>query len=473
MDLPQIVKEKLISLGAKTTDAYLLAVSGGADSTALLLAMQAALGRAGDLTVAHLDHGVRPGSGQDMERVLELCRELGVRSITDQLDSDELIARCRIDGSLEAGMRSLRYRFLFETARKRGSRWIVTGHTKDDQAETVLFRVTRGMDWRSLGGIPERRGMILRPFIDVSREATLRYCRTRGISPITDPSNYDETYARSRIRNRIIPGLVTSFNPGLSELLCRLGRTARRLSMAEEKLLGRILAGSDMEAKGLAERDTLLNLPEILRKRVIVDYLFLKLGKYPSRSLVHDTLEFILAGRNGQISLPGGMTLTLASGLVQIGKKTAASPCGLPSRGLELKIPGSLVMPSTGITISARESILEAPGSFPRGKIALLSKKGITGSLWVRKRLSGDRFMPIGMERDKKLKDFLIDRKVPRAARDLIPIVVDGQGDIVWVGGIEISQKAALDGVEGEEAILVRIEYQSVDDPFPGSDRDP
>jgi tRNA(Ile)-lysidine synthase len=149
VNLPQIVKEKLISLGAKTTDSFLVAVSGGADSTALLLAMQAALGRAGDLTVAHLDHGVRPGSGQDMERVLELCRELGVRSITDQLDSDELGAQYRIDGSLEAGMRSLRYRFLFETARKRGSRWIVTGHTKDDQAETVLFRVTRGMDCNS------------------------------------------------------------------------------------------------------------------------------------------------------------------------------------------------------------------------------------------------------------------------------------------------------------------------------------
>jgi tRNA(Ile)-lysidine synthase len=468
VNLPQIVKEKLISLGAKTTDSFLVAVSGGADSTALLLAMQAALGRAGDLTVAHLDHGVRPGSGQDMERVLELCRELGVRSITDQLDSDELGAQYRIDGSLEAGMRSLRYRFLFETARKRGSRWIVTGHTKDDQAETVLFRVTRGMDWRSLGG-----GMILRPFIDVSGGATLRYCRTRGISPITDPSNYDETYARSRIRNRILPALVTSFNPGISELLCRLGRTARRLSMAEKKLLGRILAGSDMEAQGFVERDTLLDLPEVLRKRVIVDCLFLKLRKYPSRSLVHDTLEFILAGRNGLISLPGGMTLTLASGLVHVGKKAAASPSSLPSRGLELKIPGSLFIPSAGIAISARESILEAPGSFPRGKIALLSKKGITGSLWVRKRLSGDRFMPIGMDRNKKLKDFLIDRKVPRAARDLIPVVVDAQGDIVWVGGIEISQKAALDGVEGEEAILIRIEDQSGDDPFTGSDCDP
>jgi tRNA(Ile)-lysidine synthase len=470
MDLSRIVKEKLISLGAGPEDAYLVAVSGGADSTALLLAMKAALGRAGDLTVAHLDHSVRPGSRQDLERVLELCGELGIRSITDQLDFDELDAQRRIDGSLEAGMRKLRYRFLFATARNVGSKWIVTGHTKDDQAETVLFRVTRGMDWRSLKGIPERRGMILRPFIDVSRSATWSYCMAMGISPVTDPSNYDETYARARLRNRILPGLLTSFNPGASELLCRLGQTAGLLSLAEEKLLDKILPGSYIEAPGFLERDPVLNLPAVLQKRVIVDFLVQKLGEYPSTSLVDDALEFILAGKNGQISLPGGRTLTLSYGLVHVGKNVAVSGFDLPSRGLELKIPGSLVIPSAGIAISAREGILEAPGRYPRGKTAFLSKKGITGSLWVRKRLSGDRFMPIGMDRDKKLKDFLIDRKVPRATRDLIPIVLDGQGDIVWVGGIEISQKAALDGVEGEEAILVSIEDLTGGDPSTKND---
>jgi len=458
MDLPKIVKMKLISLGAGPEDAYLVAVSGGVDSTALLLALQAALGETGDLTVAHLDHGVRSGSRQDLERVVELCSALGVRSVTGHLDPDELDAQRRSHGSLEASMRLLRYRFLFETAESTGSKWIVTGHTADDQAETVLFRVNRSMDWRSLAGIPERRGEILRPLIDVSRSATRYFCETMGISPVTDPSNYDEAYARNRIRNRILPGLVTTFNSDISDLLRRLGRTTGRMSLAEKNLLVRIMPGSDIEGTGFVERDYVLALPEVLRKRVIVEYLVQMLREYPSGRLVNNALDFILAGKNGRLSLPEDMILTLSYGLVHVSRNVAASGHNLPICGMELKIPGSLAIPSAGIAITASESTLTAPGSYPCGKTALLSKKGISDSLWVRKRLSGDRFIPIGMEREKKLKDFLVDRKVPRAARDLIPIVLDGQGDIVWVGGIEISRKAALDGVVGEEAILLRIE---------------
>ena len=465
MDLSRIVKKKLISLGAGPEDAYLVAVSGGADSTALLLAMQATLRRSEDLTVAHLDHGVRPGSRQDLERVVELCNKLEVRVITDQLDPEELDAQRRKFGSLEAGMRSLRYRFLFETAEKTGAKWIVTGHTADDQAETVLFRITREMDWRSFEGIPERRGMILRPLIDVPRSATRSFCRTMGINPVMDPSNYDETYARSRIRNRILPGLVTTFNSDVSDLLSRMGRTARRLSSAEENLLYTVMPGPGLECSGFVERNHVLALPDVLQRRVIVDYLVQMLREYPSRSLVDNALEFILAGKNGQLSLRENMILTLSYGLVHVRREVDVSGCYLPSRGLELKIPGSLAISSAGIAITARESTLTVPGSYPCGKTALLSKKSVTGSLWVRKRLSGDRFMPIGMERDKKLKDFLVDRKVPRATRDLIPVVLNGKGDIVWVGGIEISQRAALEGVEGEEAIEIRIEDLSSGDP--------
>jgi tRNA(Ile)-lysidine synthase len=465
VNLPEIVKEKLLELGANTTDPFLVAVSGGADSTALLLAMQDALGRSGDLTVAHLDHGVRSGSGQDLERVVELCDTLGVGVITDQLDREELDAHRRKFGSLEAGMRSLRYRFLSKTAEKRGSKWIVTGHTADDQTETVLFRINRGMDWRSFEGIPERRGMILRPLIEVPRSATRSFCRTMGINPVTDPTNYDEAYARNKIRNRILPGLVTTFNPDISDLLRRMGRTARCLSSAEEKLLYTVMPGPGIEYSGFVERDHVIALPDVLQRRVIVDYLVQMLREYPSRSLVDNALEFILAGKNGQLSLSGNMILTLSYGLVHVRREVDVSGCYLPSRGLELKVPGTLAIPSAGIAITTRESHLTAPGSYPCGKTALLSKKSVSGSLWVRRRLSGDRFMPIGMERDKKLKDFLVDRKVPRATRDLIPVVLNGNGDIVWVGGIEISQRAALEGVENEEAIEIRIEDLSSGDP--------
>jgi len=206
------------------------------------------------------------------------------------------------------------------------------------------------------------------------------------------------------------------------------------------------------------ESGSLLVLPESLRKRVLIDYLARKLDGYPSRSLVDDVHEFILSGRNGELSLPNGLSLTLSYGMVQVERIGTASDQGLPSGSVELKVPGRLQMPLAGITITTAWSTLAAPGKYPLGKAALLSKRCVTGSLWVRKRLPGDRFMPLGLKRDKKLKDFFVDRKVPRAMRDQVPLVLDDQGHILWVGGIEISQRAALDGVEGEEAILICIE---------------
>jgi len=465
MSLPAILKKKLTSLGATLEDTFLVAVSGGADSTALLLALEAALGESGGLIVAHLDHGVRSGSEKDQEKVEELCRDMGVELVTGQLDPAELEVYRRSYGSLEAAMRLLRYRFLFETARKLGSKWILTGHTADDQAETILFRVTRDMDWRSLGGIPERRGSVLRPLIEVPRSATWSYCLAMGITPVSDPSNLDEVYARSRIRNRVLPGLAATFTPDIPDLLRRMGRAAGSLSLSEEKLLDRFMPEASRGDTGLVQRKHILALPKILQNRLMAGYLVLTLGEYPSRSLVDNALEFVLAGRNGELTLPGDMTLTLSYGLAHIGKAVTGVELSLPSTPLELKIPGILAIPSAGIVITAKESALKVPGSFPGGRTVLLAKNSVRGPLRVRKRLPGDRFMPLGMKREKKLKDFLVDRKVPRAARDLIPIVVDGQNNILWVGGIEISQKAALDGVEGEKTIQLHIEDLSQEVP--------
>lgn len=458
MNLPEIVKNKLLYFGARATDSYLVAVSGGADSAALLLAMHASLGDEGRLTVAHLDHGMRPGSDEDARRVVDLCGSLGIKPHTGKLDRDEMDVYRRRYGSLEAGMRDLRYRFFHETAEKSDSKWIVTGHTADDQSETVLFRALRGMDWRSLRGIPEKRGNILRPLIDVPRWATWSYCRVMGVSPITDPTNFDETYTRSKIRNQTLPGLASTFNPDVSKLLRHTGRSAGRLLLAERKLLDAVVPGSGGTQTATIHRDFVQALPEILQKGVIISFLFGVLNEYPSVSLTEEVLGFILAGRNGRLSLPGESVLTISYGLARFGEENTDTSGDLSGASVELKIPGRVVLPSARMIITAHESVLEMPGEYPCGKTALISRKHITGSLWVRKRLPGDYFMPIGMVKEKKLKDFLVDRKVPRAIRDRIPILLDDQGDIVWVGGIEISRKAALDGLKGEKAVLIRIE---------------
>lgn len=468
MDLPQIVKNKLLSLGADLSDSFLVAVSGGADSTALLLALRASLEQMDNITVAHLDHGVRSGSKRDMERVVQLCSELGVKVVTGQLDPEELDTRHRAYGSLEAGMRDLRYRFLSQAAGDTGSKWILTGHTADDQAETVLFRICRGMDWRSFSGIRGRRGNILRPLIEVSRTAAQTYCKALGVRTVNDHSNYDDSYQRNRIRNTVLPALEVNFAPGISDLLRRVGRAAYGLTTVQEKMLGQCLNESSRELTETLSRQTLLALPGVLRERMIVDHLVRILGEYPSSNLAEDALKFILAGRNGQLSLPGNMVLTLSYGQAAIAGKTGCREDILPAAALKFKVPGSLTIPSAGIIITAEECTLKDPGNYPAGQAVLLARKSVTGSLWVRRRLSGDLFIPLGMKGHRKLKDFLIDRKVSRAVRDCVPVVLNDAGDILWVGGIEISQLAALDGVRDEEAIMIRIEELSDSEGAPG-----
>ena len=457
VNLPDIVREKLIYLGAEIGDPFLVAVSGGADSTALLMAMHDSLGVSGHLTVAHLDHGVRTRSGEDLKTVVELSRTMGLKVVTGKLDPHEIEVQRRLYGSLEAALRKLRYCFLHEAAEKTGSKWIVTGHTADDQAETILFRVARGMDWRSLECIPDRRGIVLRPLIQVPRTSTWAYCRARNITPVIDPTNYDEVFARSRIRNRLMPGLRAGFDPWIMDHLRRMGRAAGHLSSVEGKLLNAMMPGSGTLNTGKVERDLILALPEVLQERMVLNLLWSDLIGFPSGTLVKNVLDFIRNGKNGDLSLPGNRILELSYGWVQILLKEPGNEKKLPAAGLALDVPGRVVIPSAGMSITAVETVLRKPGVYPRGDTALINRNCFTGSLWVRKRLPGDRFWPIGMENPKKLKDFLVDRKIPRALRDQIPVVLNSKGEILWIGGVEISKKAALSGEKGEKAVRLEM----------------
>ncbi len=462
MYLPDIVNDKLLSLGARASDSYLVAVSGGADSTALLLAIVEILGKSDRFTACHLDHGVRQESEVDRQMVTDLCRNLGVKLVTGRIDQDELVASRNRYRSLEAGMRLLRYQFFKRISRETGSRWVLTGHTADDQAETILFRVIRKMDWRSFGGIPERRGMFLRPLLKVPGSVTLEFCTNKGIIPFVDSSNFDENYTRNRIRNRILPGLEGAFHPQTADLLRDLGRSADRLSSLEKKLLAVSAGHGKGEEFDHLDRDHIANVPDIFRRRIVVDYLKQELEDYPSRKLTDNVLEFIQEGRNGRLSLPGDSILVLSYGKALVEKEIPVPERDFPHEGLLLPIPGRLVLSCAKVAVSASVKIQEHPGVYPKGNAVLLSRKNLIEPLMVRIRKPGDRFRPIGMSKSKKLKNFMADRKIPRMIRDRIPLLIDGEGEIVWVGGVEISQKVALEGMKGEQAILLELEELSM-----------
>lgn len=218
----------------------LLAVSGGADSVALLravAAVKAACGGAGALAVAHFDHQFRPESAADSAWLAELCRIL---ELPFEFGTADVFAAAKRRGDgLEAAARQLRYEFLRHTAERLGARFVATAHTRDDQVETVLHRLLRGTGVAGLRGMPRVRPLaksvtLVRPLLLISRAQVLDYLRRIGQDFRTDASNADERFTRNRLRIRLLPLLRTEFNPEIDAAILRLAEQADDVQLVIE-----------------------------------------------------------------------------------------------------------------------------------------------------------------------------------------------------------------------------------------------
>ncbi|MHC4178225.1 MAG: tRNA lysidine(34) synthetase TilS [Planctomycetota bacterium] len=209
----------------------LLAVSGGADSVALMRAMGALSGGGeGRLWVAHFNHHLRGDeSAADEVFVVDLCRRFDLPCEVGRAHADQLVADSS-DG-LEAAARAARYEFLQQTAARLGARYVVTAHTADDQAETILHRIIRGTGIGGLEGMERARALgpaatLIRPLLGIRRAELLAYLDDLGQSYRSDSSNQDTRLTRNRIRHDLLPRLTRQFNPGVVDALLRLGRLA-------------------------------------------------------------------------------------------------------------------------------------------------------------------------------------------------------------------------------------------------------
>ena len=243
----------------------LLAVSGGADSVAMLRAMAALkTGGPGLLCVAHLNHRLRGQESADDEAfVVELCRRMGIPHETGRVDSSGLVGRSR-DG-LEAAARKARYDFFRETAHRLGARYVVTAHTADDQAETILHRILRGTGVAGLSGMARARPLgaavaLIRPFLAIRRREILGYLEKLRQPHRQDSSNVDVQFTRNRIRHQLLPNLAEHFNPGVVEALLRLGLMAAEVQTVIDEIV------SDLAQRCVSRHPSgaiLVNIPEL------------------------------------------------------------------------------------------------------------------------------------------------------------------------------------------------------------------
>ena len=222
----------------------LLAISGGADSVALLRAA-VALKTAGEgrLAAAHLNHQLRPGEADaDEAMVVALCRRLGVACEVGRVQLD-LTGPAGGDG-LEAAARQARYQFLEATAARLGARYVVTAHTADDQAETILHRIVRGTGIGGLAGMARTRPLgpttLIRPLLGFRRAELLAYLDDLGQSYRDDSSNQDIQFTRNRIRHELLPQLAEQFNAGVVDALLRLGSLAGEVQAVIDALTGEL-----------------------------------------------------------------------------------------------------------------------------------------------------------------------------------------------------------------------------------------
>nr|WP_156001100.1 tRNA lysidine(34) synthetase TilS [Streptomonospora sp. PA3] len=309
----------------------LVACSGGADSLALagataFVAPREGL-RAGGLTV---DHGLQDGSARRAAEVAATMRALG-------LDPAESAAvRVGTEGGPEAAARSARYTALDRAAERLGAAAVLLGHTRDDQAETVLLGLARGSGGRSLAGMPPHSGRYLRPLLRLSRAQVHTACAEMGLSAWGDPHNADPAYARSRVRHNVLPLLESELGPGIAEALARtadlLRDDADALDAWIEEVEGRVRdrsgPGVTLDAAALAE------LPRAVRTRLLRRAAIAAGAPAGALFAVHVAeLDRLVADWRGQahVDLPGGVRGWRREGRIGLGAGTGAED-GAPDR---------------------------------------------------------------------------------------------------------------------------------------------
>ena len=458
-----IVERQLVRQG----DHVLAAVSGGADSTCLLLIL-AALRRSLrlDLQAAYFDHMLRGRRAIEREQRLlrTLCDQLCVPLHVGSGDVRAHMAKERL--SLEEAARDLRYDYLAQTARANGCAAVATGHTEDDQAETVLLHIIRGA---GLGGLaamaPSSRlpvktegesPLLIRPLLSLRRADTERCCREAGIEPAEDATNRSRARMRNRVRHELLP-LLRQYNPRIEQALVRLAIAAAADAATIDQLAAEALADAKKIGGTLRiSRRRLGELPVGLQPSVVRAALERLLGS--ARAFSEQNVMSIVraaSGRTGTaLDLPRGLGVEVQRDalVLRVGQGALTGPL----RRVRLAVPGTARFGLWAV----QAELLEAPTTRLRpakGVLAALFDADALGSaLWLRGRRPGDRYQPLGMGRTRKLQDVLVDAHVPRGERDALPLVCAGRR-IAWVVGEAPAEWAKITP-KTKHAVRIRAE---------------
>jgi tRNA(Ile)-lysidine synthase len=426
-----------------------VALSGGADSVALVHLLRE-IGAAGELVVAglaHFNHQLRDEAARDEAFCVELAAACKTPIFVER---EDINARAERDkGSIEHAASAARHEFFGRALTHFGADRVAVGHTRDDQAETFLLRLLRGAGPKGLASMHPKNGDVIRPLLACRRADLVAYLDQRNIAHVEDETNTDVGVPRNRVRTELLPLLEERFNPNIVDVLADQAELARHEWLwMESELKLRSLEPGTLEPGTLSlDVATLQQTPLALRRLSVWKAMTRIAGARPVSFEHVEAAVQLIAVHNSTAAFDGpGQTVQRIGGLLVLTERAARNTRAqeVPTFRYPLSVPGEVRVAEAGCIVTARladgsgiEALRAALGN---RSVAVVAADHGDDALVIRNRRPGDRFSPLGLEGRKKLQDFLVDRKVPRAARDGVPLVVDRADRIVWVAGHEIDQ---------------------------------
>ncbi len=422
--------KSLAACPMQATDRVLVALSGGADSTALLLSMKALLseGKISGLFSAHLNHGIRGASALRDQRFCEtLCASLEIPLQTETCDAP---AYAKDNGkSLEAAARELRYAFLERARVAAKADYIVTAHHKDDQAETLLLHLLRGCGTSGLSGMKPRNGFVVRPLLQTSREEILQYLASQNATYCEDETNAQNSALRNRIRNELLPAL-RQYQPEITDSLCRTAALCAEddtyLALLAAQAEERLQRGDGLDRAFLSE------LPQALKSRIVRKRL-MQLSGNVSEADIRRVLALSGAQTGTAIELAGGFAAWTSATTLHMGIYPETVDYEVPF------VPEGETKTPRGVLVSERVSNWRKPEHVDEAFLAL---DALPSGVVIRSRRAGDRFYPLGAPGERNLSDVFIDKKISKEDRDR-PLLCAGN-EVLYAAGLTISERAKI-----------------------------